>query len=96
MVSRSGPRWQSACSTLSGSKWQHSSRESRYALPQPGSVTLSVFTPAGAQVAVLVRGEQDAGSDQVTFDVTGLSSGIYFYRLVAGGLVQTRKLLLLK
>ena len=68
----------------------------RYALPQPGSVTLSVFTPAGAQVAVLVRGERDAGSHQVTFDATGLCSGIYFYRLVAGGMVQTGKLLLLK
>ena len=68
----------------------------RYALPQAGSVTLSVFTPTGAQVAVLVRGEQDARTHQVTFDATGLSSGIYFYRLTVGGRIQTRKLLLLK
>ena len=38
----------------------------------------------------------EAGSHEVRFDASGLSSGVYIYRLTAGCFVQTRKLLLLK
>jgi len=46
--------------------------------------------------ASLVDGKQKGGSKTVKWDAGSLSSGIYFYRLQAGGFVQTRKMVLLK
>jgi hypothetical protein len=49
----------------------------------------------GQQVASLVQGYREAGVHQVSFDGSGLASGTYFYRIEAGGFVQTRRLTLL-
>ncbi len=68
----------------------------RYGLPQRSPVTLVIYNILGQQVAVLVNGEQEAGYYDVKFDGTNCASGLYFYRLIAGDFVQTRKLLLLK
>ena len=40
--------------------------------------------------------EMDAGCNEVKFDASQQPSGLYFYRLRAGGYVATRKLLLVK
>ncbi len=68
----------------------------RYDLPQSSMVRLSVFDILGHEISVLVNERKDAGSYEVKFDGSGLSSGVYFYRLQAGAFVQTRKLLLMK
>jgi photosystem II stability/assembly factor-like uncharacterized protein len=68
----------------------------RYGLPQRSQVTLTVFNTLGQQVAVLQNGEQEAGYHEVRLDGSGLSSGVYFYRMQAGSFVQTRKFILLR
>ena len=68
----------------------------RYGLPMRSHVTLIVYNTLGQKVADLVESEQEAGYHEVRFDGSGLSSGVYFYRLTAGSFVQTRKLLLLR
>ncbi len=68
----------------------------RYVLPKRSQADLTVYNILGQQVTVLVQGEQEAGSHEVRFDGSGLSSGVYFYRLRAGDFVQSKKLLLLK
>ncbi len=68
----------------------------RYGLPQRSPMTLTVFSTLGQQVAILQDGEQGAGYHEILFDASGLSSGVYFYRMQAGSFVETRKLLLLK
>jgi len=55
-----------------------------------------VFDTAGREVATLVDGRREAGSHTVTFDGSGLASGVYLVRLQAGDFVQTRKVVLLK
>ncbi|MHB8853132.1 MAG: T9SS type A sorting domain-containing protein [Ignavibacteriaceae bacterium] len=40
--------------------------------------------------------EKPAGNYSVNFNASKLSSGVYFYRMQAGGFVQTKKLILLK
>lgn len=67
-----------------------------YSVPQRGQVTLKVFNVLGSEVATLVSGIQDAGRHAVTFDAARISSGVYFYRLQAGGMSITRKMLLMK
>lgn len=68
----------------------------RYQLPLAGEVTLAVHDLLGREVAVLLNGRVAAGVHEVTFDGSGLSSGVYIYRLSAGDFVQSRRLLLLK
>ncbi len=60
------------------------------------SVTLRVFDLLGGEVATLVNEAQQPGKHTVTFDAKALSSGVYFYRLTAGGLTETKRLVLLK
>jgi len=68
----------------------------RYGLPHRSQVLLAVYNTLGQRVAALVQGQQEAGSYEVKFDGSNLSSGVYFYRLQAGSCVNTRKLLLLR
>jgi hypothetical protein len=67
-----------------------------FALPQAGQVKLSVFNVAGREVATLVNGWRDAGNHEVTFDGSGLASGLYIYRLTSGTFNATGKMMLLK
>jgi len=68
----------------------------RYALPQRASVSLIVYNTLGQQVAVLQNGEQEAGSHEVRFDGSNLSSGVYFYRLHAGVFLEAKKFVLIR
>ena len=68
----------------------------RYGLPRRSAVQLTVFNLLGQQVAQLVRGDHEAGDHEVQFNGAGLPRGVYFYRLTAGGFVETRRLLLLR
>jgi hypothetical protein len=54
-----------------------------YALPQPSKVRLSVFNMLGQEVLTLVNKFQDAGYKSVSLDASKLTSGVYFYRIVA-------------
>jgi hypothetical protein len=63
---------------------------------QAGRVTLRVYDVQGREVATIVEGTLPAGFHTRTFDGSGLASGMYFYRLIAGSFIQTRKMLLLR
>lgn len=65
-------------------------------LAAEGNVSLDVYDVAGKRVASLVDGVKSAGHHTIDFDASGLSSGIYFYRLIAGGIVEQKKMVLLK
>ena len=58
--------------------------------------TLKVYDILGNEVATLVDEEKSAGSYEVTFDASSLPSGNYFYKLSAGGFIQTKKMVLVK
>jgi len=66
------------------------------ALPEAARVHLAIYDLSGRLVSDLISGWRDAGAHEVTFDASGLPSGLYFARLVAGDIAQTRKLVLLK
>jgi hypothetical protein len=66
----------------------------RYVLPRATRVKLAVYDVRGRLVVELVNAEKPPGEHQARLEAAGLATGIYFYRLQAGGLTQTRKLLL--
>ncbi|MBC8044195.1 MAG: T9SS type A sorting domain-containing protein, partial [Rhizobacter sp.] len=68
----------------------------RYQLASAGQVSLKVFDMLGKEVATLVNERKAAGNYAVPFNANKLSSGIYFYRLQAGGKVETKKMTLLR
>lgn len=69
----------------------------KYQLAKTSLVQLEIFDVAGRKVAVLVDGVvKSAGSHQITFDASGLASGMYFYRLQAAGQTFTQKMMLVK
>lgn len=67
-----------------------------YSIPKDGMVTLKVFDALGREVETLVNEAQKVGRYKVTFDGSRLSSGVYFYRLVSGEKVITKKMLMIK
>ena len=54
------------------------------------------FDMLGREVATLANEEKPPGTYEVMWDASKVASGVYFYRMEAGGFVQTKKLLLLR
>jgi len=67
-----------------------------YQIPNDGQVTLKVYDVLGREVKTLVNQYQQVGRYNVTLDGSGLASGVYFYRLVSGNYVSTKKMVLMK
>lgn len=68
----------------------------QYVIGSQQFVTLKVYDILGNEVATLVNEYKSAGSYEVEFDASQLSSGIYIYRLTAGSFSATNKMTLLK
>lgn len=70
----------------------------RYAMPAPGHVRLVVSDILGRTVATLVDADVSAGEHEVEFGgvLTPVASGIYFCRLSAGGVTETKKMVMAK
>jgi len=67
-----------------------------YELKQSKKVNLTVFDISGEKIIQLLNQPQSAGLHNITFDASGLSSGIYFYRLETDNFIETKKMILLK
>jgi len=68
----------------------------KYFIPKTSLVTIKVYDILGKEVTTLVNEEKSPGNYEVEFNGKSLASGIYFYRLQAGGFVETKKMILLK
>ncbi len=67
-----------------------------YDIPTPSHVRIVIYDILGREVKTLVDETKTPGSYHMTFDASGLPSGLYFYRLTAGNFVETKKLMLMK
>jgi hypothetical protein len=72
-----------------------------FQLSEPARVNLAVYDIAGRKVADLAGEDYTSGQHLLTWDGTdntgkSVSSGIYLYKMKAGDLIETRKMLLMK
>ncbi|MBM4159324.1 MAG: T9SS type A sorting domain-containing protein [Ignavibacteria bacterium] len=65
-------------------------------IPVTGYVKISVYDAGGKQITELVNGIRQAGEYLVDFNASGLSTGVYFYRLTAGEYTEVRKMMYVK
>jgi photosystem II stability/assembly factor-like uncharacterized protein len=68
----------------------------KFQIAKLGNVKLVVYDIMGREVQTLVNEELQPGIYKVTFDGTGLNSGVYFYQLIAGSYRETRRMILIK
>lgn len=67
-----------------------------YDLAQESKVKLKIYDMLGSEIAELVNESQAPGSYNVKWNASGLPSGIYIYRIEAGGYSFSRKMMLIK
>ena len=67
-----------------------------FALAQDADAVLTVYNVLGQKVATLMDRRLGAGSYQITFDAGGLTTGVYYYQLEAGGRTRARTMILLR
>ena len=72
------------------------STEIRYTLPVDGRVNLEVFSITGQKIVTLMDDIKPAGTHTISFNASGLASGVYLYRLTNGMWSETRKMMILK
>lgn len=68
----------------------------KYSIPFNTNVSIRVYDILGNEIAALVNENKNAGNYEVVFSADNLSSGIYFYKLITGNKVQTKKMILLR
>ncbi len=68
----------------------------KYDLPKSADVKIEIFDILGRRVATLADGREEAGSHQVVWNGSSVSSGIYFYCLKATDFSEIKKMTLLK
>ncbi len=65
-------------------------------MPLSGEMNVEVYNLLGQSVATLASGYMDAGTYDLTWDASNVSSGMYFVKAQAGGFTKTQKLMLIK
>lgn len=70
--------------------------EIRYGITESDNVHLRVFDVLGRNIATLVNARMEPGTYAVKFDASNLGSGVYYYQLRVGGLVATKRMLVVR
>lgn len=68
----------------------------RFQIPVEGNITLKVYDILGREIKVLVDEFKPMGIYQVEFNAENLSSGVYYYQLMAENFVETKKMVVVK
>lgn len=67
-----------------------------YGVPNDGLVTMKIYDINGKEVKTLVNEPKTAGYYTTVFNASGLSSGVYFYKLTSGNFVIAKKMVIMK
>ena len=72
------------------------STQINYSIPKATNVTLKVYDVLGREIATLVNERKQSGAYKVTWNAEGVPTGVYFYRIVAGEFIETKKMVLIR
>jgi hypothetical protein len=67
-----------------------------YSIPKEGNVNVTVFDVLGRELYVLANEFKKAGTYNIHFNASDLSSGVYFYRMESGNFREVKKMTLVK
>ncbi len=67
-----------------------------FSLPVKSLVKLVVYDILGKEISKLVNKHLKPGSYNITFNGSNLPSGVYFYKLISGSYIETKKMLMVK
>jgi hypothetical protein len=67
-----------------------------YKIQREGTVTLKVYNLVGQVVGTLVNEKQNAGTYEVEFDASELTSGVYLYKLQINGFTSVKRMTVIK
>jgi len=59
-------------------------------------VKIVVFDMLGKVMTEFVNEFKEPGTYEVKYDASRLTSGVYFYRLISGSFIDTKKMMLLR
>ena len=68
----------------------------KFSISKAGMVTLKVFNILGKEIITLINEEKGVGIYETEFNARELSSGIYFYKIISGDFISSKKMILLK
>lgn len=68
----------------------------QFSIPKAGNVKLVIYNMLGGEVETLMNGNMNAGTYKADWDASGYSSGVYFYRIISGDNIETKKMMLIK
>jgi len=69
----------------------------RFDIPKDANITLQIFDVLGKLVATIANYEfRKAGSYKVVWDANNFASGVYFYKIIAGQFIESKKMVVLK
>ncbi len=68
----------------------------KFNIPKEGNVKISVYDISGKLVSTLVNEFKNAGSYELKFDGSNLSSGVYFYKMETNGYSDIKRMMLVK
>jgi Secretion system C-terminal sorting domain len=67
-----------------------------FSVPKTMHVSLSIYNSMGQEVSKLISKDMSVGVYTAMWNASGFASGVYYYRIIAGNFIETKKLLLLK
>ncbi len=67
-----------------------------FSIPKTGFVKLAIYDALGREVSSLLNSELVSGNYQINFNASDLARGTYYYKLISGEFVQTKKMILVK
>jgi hypothetical protein len=68
----------------------------KFSLPEDVRVKVHIYNTLGELITEVVNKDFEAGYHKVTFGSSNIPSGIYFFRIIAGSFVETKKMILMK
>ena len=67
-----------------------------FILPESNFTDITIYDAGGKEIQKIVNRYIEAGNHEIILNSTGMSSGIYFYRMISGEFIDTKRMVVVK